>query len=772
MIYKSMIYSIRTKILLIVLVFLAFIGAAFLVYSIATTHNYKLLRLENIEKTVAYETEKVNKIITEIEHGTLLYNVRGMLMFENESEDAAERLAVEYIENYPVLTGGGFWFEPYTFKKDRQGGASPHAAFYAYREKPEMAVFIADRIIMSEYDYHNKSWYREILENISAPYEVIWTEPYVDYAEKFSIMTTSGVGIFNDNGDLIGITTADWEIDEVVKELTAIKPTPNSFILLCVPDKDYIISSTRTDEVTGVSISEIPWDITSDAFKLNGINYLRFGKYMDNGWLLSIQIPEKEIFAEVEKRNKRFSLIFLIVALVKLFIAWVLISKLINTPIKRLALDVSRIAFGNLDKQITVLSNDEIGFLAKVFNKMTLDLKKSIEEKTKEREEKERIRAELNVAAAIQTSMLPNVFPVFAEFDLHAAMIPAKEVCGDFYDFFFIDKDTLVVLVADVSGKGVPAALFMVVAKTLIKNCSSCKSPQAVFETVNNKLCENNEIGMFVTSFIGFYHLPTGKLTFVNAGHNPPLVKKNNKDFAFLKTDPCVILGFMKDIKYKQEEIYLEPGEVLCLYTDGVTEAMNNKKELFGEERLLKTVNKNTSSCAKGLLAAIKHDVDNFAMQEEQADDITMLALKIKDKNDKINYGQELRVTSEIKNLEKVIGFVSEELNKKNCLSDSMSEICIAAEEIFMNIVNHAYENSAGEVSIKISTDEKTVIRFEDNGKPYNPLEYPQPDLDKSIKDRPVGGLGIFLFRKLMDSAEYSRVNDCNVLVIAKKHCR
>ena len=765
--------SIRTKIIFLGLSFVALIGTAFLIYSMATTVNYKNLRLEGIEKTVAYETEKVNKIIAEIEHSAVFYAISGMLCYKAQSKELGEELVIEYIKNSSVLVGGGFWFEPYAFKKNQLS-----AGFYAFRDNDSV---IADNDF-DQYNYYDMVWYREIYSNINKPYQVVWAKPYVDESGTYSLLTTAGTGLFDRDGNLIGITTADWEIDEVIKELIAIKPTANSFVILCVPDKDYIISSTRTSETIGLPMSFIPWDITADAFNFEGIDYLRFGKYMDNGWLLSVQIPEKEIFADAEKQNERFSILIAAVSVVMLLVAYFLISKMINEPIKRLAFDVSKIALGNLDVKIKVTTKDELGLLAQVFNKMTGDLKKSIEEKAKERSEKERISAELNVAAIIQSSMLPCVFPPFPdrkEIDIFASMTPAKEVCGDFFDFFFVDNDNLAVLIADVSGKGVPAALFMVIAKTLIKNCSSCRTPSTVFDSVNKKLCEGNETGMFVTAFIGFYNLSSKKLIFVNAGHNPPLLKKSGMSFEFLFTKPCVVLGFLDDTKYHEEEITLSAGDTLFLYTDGVTEAMNHERELFGENRLLTAANKYVNSSPYDLLSAVKSEVDVFAQGTPQADDITMLALAINKEQLKENREQKneksgdflisknIEVTACVDNLKTVINFVNSEIENHGFSSDEKNEICIAVEEIFMNIVNYAYDET-GNVCISVYSKEKTYIKFVDTGKPYNPLEQPEPDLNKSIEDRQIGGLGIFMVLNLMDSVEYSREDGKNELTITK----
>ena len=767
-------HSIRTKILVIVLAIISLKGAAFVLYTMITTFHYKQLRLDGIEKTVEFETEKVNIMVAEIEQAAVFYSIGGMLSFQAQSEGFGEKMTVEYLNSFPVLIGGGFWFEPYAFANDRE-----RAGFYAFYDKIAMKARLDNTLNVYEYDYHNKNWYREIIGGITQAYQVTWARPYIDDSGSFSLMTTAGSGIFDDNGMLIGISTVDWEINDVVFELINIKPTENSFVLLCVPEKDYVISSTRTNSVTGAPLNSIPWDITADTFTFNGIDYMRFGRYIDNGWLLSIQIPVKEIFAEIEKQNNRFSALIAFLSVVLLLTAFLLISKLINAPIKKLTMDVSQLALGNLDTQIKITSNDELGQFARVFNKMTRDLKESIEEMARERAEKERSRAELSIAAEIQSSMIPCVFPPFPdrdEFELYASMLPAKEVGGDFYDFFFIDRDNLVIVIADVSGKGVPAALFMVIAKTLIKNCSACKSPMAVFESVNKKLCEGNDTGMFVTSFIGFFNIPSGKFTYVNAGHNPPLIKKSGKDYEFLKTEPCLILAFLKDAEYKEEEIYLNSGDTIYLYTDGVTEAMNLNMDLFAEQRLLSVLNKNSRLPPRDLLFAVKQEVDNFADGAEQTDDITMLALQITNSDERNKeeteqeYEKELNIEAKVENLDRVMNFINAALRECGYPFDIQNEINLAVEEIFVNIASYAYKPLNGNASISISVKEKIVIKFEDTGKPYNPLHQPSPDLDKPLTAREIGGLGVFFVKKLMDSIDYARIDNKNVLTITRAH--
>ena len=278
-------------------------------------------------------------------------------------------------------------------------------------------------------------------------------------------------------------------------------------------------------------------------------------------------------------------------------------------------------------------TNTEAGILAGAFREMVLDIDAYVDNLTKATAEKERIGAELRVAAHIQASMLPGIFPAFPErqeFDIFAVMIPAKEVGGDFYDFFLIDENKLAVVMADVSGKGVPAALFMVIAKTLIKsNAQAGKSPKEVFETVNYLLCQNNDEGMFVTAFIGYFHMDTGKFVYVNAGHNPPLIKKAGGRYEYLSAKPSLMLAFMEDAPYKEGELDLNRGDIIYLYTDGVTEATNPEEDLFGEQRLAQALDGTDNMPLEETLKSVKMQVDAFANGAEQADDITMLALVV-----------------------------------------------------------------------------------------------------------------------------------------------
>lgn len=270
----------------------------------------------------------------------------------------------------------------------------------------------------------------------------------------------------------------------------------------------------------------------------------------------------------------------------------------------------------------------ELNALASSVEKMETDTLQYMENLRTVTAEKERINAELSLASDIQLNMLPSIFPAFPdhdEFDVYATMTPAKEVGGDFYDFFLIDEKHIAIVIADVSGKGVPAALFMVIAKTLIKNHTQLGLPvHEVFSSVNKLLCEGNDADLFVTAWLGILDLTSGCMTFVNAGHNPPLLCQNGL-FQYLKAPAGFVLAGIDTFQYKQNEITLTPGDRIFLYTDGVTEATDLEQELYGEERLINFMNQHTADSAKDVLHELKADIYEFVGEAPQFDDITML---------------------------------------------------------------------------------------------------------------------------------------------------
>ncbi len=311
------------------------------------------------------------------------------------------------------------------------------------------------------------------------------------------------------------------------------------------------------------------------------------------------------------------------------------LRKHIINPMRQLTLNAASFAANHnafSDSVRKIKTGDEIETLADALVKMENDITKYIDNLAKVTAERERIAAELDVATTIQTDMLPSIFPPYPdcnEFDIYATMDPAKEVGGDFYDFFLIDDSHLGLVMADVSGKGIPAALFMVISKTLIKNAAQPGiSPKDVLEAVNRQLCENNDASMFVTVWFGILEIPTGKITAVNAGHEKPLLMRKGGDFEYLRDKHGMMLASFSSAKYKEYEIQINPGDRLFLYTDGLLEATNGANELYGEERALVSLNQHKNESLSQMLNNIHKDVDVFVGDALQFDDLTMMVLE------------------------------------------------------------------------------------------------------------------------------------------------
>ena len=312
----------------------------------------------------------------------------------------------------------------------------------------------------------------------------------------------------------------------------------------------------------------------------------------------------------------------------------------------------------------------------------------------------------------------------------------------------------------------------MMTAKAIIKDLAeSGMAVNDIFTKANEKLCENNESGMFVTAWMGILDLTTGNVQFANAGHNPPLLKRANGDFEYLKTRAGFVLAGMEGVRYRIGEITLNPGDRLFLYTDGVPEATNTENKLYGEDRLLSFMNQNATVEATKLLPELKKNIDEFVGEAPQFDDITMLMLDYKSKE-----GDE-RMTNKTfpaktEALNDVLGFVEETLEGLECPMKTQMAICVAIEEVFVNVAHYAYPDSDGDMTIYIGFDEESrdiTFRMADKGVPFNPLKKPDPDITLSAEDREIGGLGIFITKKTMDSLSYAYENGENILTMIKK---
>ena len=392
--------------------------------------------------------------------------------------------------------------------------------------------------------------------------------------------------------------------------------------------------------------------------------------------------------------------------------------------------------------------------------------------------EKERIGTELDVASKIQKDMLPSIFPPFpdrTEISLFADMTPAREVGGDFYDFYFIDHDHLALTIADVSGKGVPASLFMVISKTLLKNHAlTGGSPKEILAYVNHQLCENNTSFMFCTVWLGILDLTNGRLISACAGHEYPAIKRNGGKYELIVDRHDPPLGLRDGMRFHDYELTLQPGDCLFEYTDGVTEATSDSEELFGEERMIQALNADPDASPQAQIERVYEAIQAFVKEAPQFDDITMLGIQYLGcaaVEESTGNKAMITVPASDASLDAVTAFAEEHLEAVGCDPAVSFQITVAVEEIFVNIAHYAYDGREGEAEIGFSFDEKTgmiEMTFSDSGIPFDPTSMASPDITLKPSKRKVGGLGIHIVKKTMDEVIYDYPGGKNLLTIRK----
>lgn len=533
-----------------------------------------------------------------------------------------------------------------------------------------------------------------------------------------------------------------------------------------------------------VMICDNKWQVVSDPFGRKGEDFSAIGNWItDNktaegkrfvadiygsrsycaftkteGYYIISVLPENEVMLtrDIAVYVTMFMEFIIFVALFAQI--YILIKKLVVENIQKVNNSLAQITNGNLDVTVDVRTNEEFACLSDDINSTVVTLKHYIDEAAA------RIDKELEFAKQIQHSALPSVFPPYPnrkDFDIFADMITAKEVGGDFYDFYLLKKHTLAFLIADVSGKGIPAAMFMMTAKTLIKSLTESEIDVGeVFTQANKKLCEGNDAGMFVTAWMGILNLKDGTLSYANAGHNFPVIRRANGEFEYLKSRANFVLAGMDGVKYRKNEIVLAPGDEIFLYTDGVTEATAASRELFGDDRLLNSLNAHKDMPLESLCRSVKSDVDEFVGDAPQFDDITMLAVKV----NHLQKGNTITTQGNRESIEMVNAFVEKQMEIFEMPPKLASKVNIVVDEIYSNIANYS---GATESKVECYVESGVLnLIFHDNGKPYNPLEAEDPDITLSAEEREIGGLGIFMVKKLMTGMEYNYENGYNVLTM------
>lgn len=528
------------------------------------------------------------------------------------------------------------------------GGRKRYAPYYYKRLNNELAF--AD-LAAPSYNYPAQLWYT-IPKERKTP---VWSEPYFDDGGGNVVMATYSVPFYRTVDGvrrLAGIATSDVSVDWLGRQVSALKLNRNGYaalfsrqaVYLAHPDRSLVMKESvfsMAKKLNSQMLTEVAEAITrQESGFVTGKNthgkesWIYYSPVPSTGWSLAVVFPAETMRSEVTSIGKMIALLCF-AGISVLVLTIFLIARSVSRPLADISLAVQRIAAGDLNGDLPqVRIGGEVRYLADSFGQMQHDLKEHIRQLTETTAIKERMAGELSVAHDMQMSILPQILPELPGVATAGCCIPAREVGGDFYDARLLDDGTLFFIIGDVSGKGVPAALYMAMSVILARSAArdNC-SPVEVLARINRELCQGNDACMFATILCGVIDPASGVVRLANAGHTPPLIKGADGIVRFYHPTPGLVAGFMEDFVYVEEQLVLTPGDTLILYTDGVNEAMNGAGELFGDDRLMVAAGHSSSDC-DSLIRNIAQAAEEFAAGAQQADDITLLCMTFRNYSD------------------------------------------------------------------------------------------------------------------------------------------
>ena len=610
--------------------------ALFYVYSHEKVTNYAIERTHGLLNNIATQ---ISSQLSSVE--TTMNQSIWMLERNLDSPDSLRRVVTAIVENNPLIVGSGIAFTPNHYKK--KGKYFMPYASICHNDTKEITY----QVLGSQYyDYPCMDWYL-IPALLKKDY---WSEPYYDAGGGNLIMTTYSKPLYNRSGEMYAVFTANISLSQFTDTISKLRPYQSSYTYLVSRHGSFLTHANRAKIMNETIFSEAFADGNAQQeqvghemlaghtgtlrFDNRGKDSYVFYTTIPNiGWSVCTVCPSSIILEELDTTSRQLIYTFLAGILALFLIVYSVIRRL-TRPLEKCSESARAIATGRFDVELPpVHSKDEIKHLHDSLVYMQNSLSTYITELQQATATRERIESELSIAREIQMGMIPKIFPPYPDrddVDLHAVLQPAKEVGGDLYDFF-IDNNRLYFLIGDVSGKGVPASLFMAITRSLFRTLShQAISPAKIVTEMNASIADNNESNMFVTLIVGILDLSTGKLRLCNAGHNPPLLIHPDGQVSFLKFKTHIFAGVLDDFQYTDEEMTIEKGSKIFLYTDGVTEAENSSKELYNEERLLETLTLHAPSDVRTTVNAVVDSVNNHVQEAEASDDLTILVIHYK----------------------------------------------------------------------------------------------------------------------------------------------
>ena len=641
------------------------------------------------------------------------------------------------------------------------------------------------------YQYFFADWYLmpQLLE------KPCWTEPYMDLdvtTNTSEMLTSYCQTIKNKQGKVVGVINTSLSISWLSQTISAVKPYPNSYSIMIGRGGTYFVHPdttkitrqtifTQTIEQPDTALTALGYAMQRGEEGMKHMNidgkdsYVFYKPLGQTGCSMAIVCPESDIFGGFDRLRNSVRAIVLVGLVLMLYLFIRIITRELQ-PLRRLAHEAETIASGQFDAELPDFQRiDEIGQLSHSFGNMQQSLVKYIDELKNTTAQKASIESDLRIASGIQMGMLPEKFPTREDRDdvqLFASLTPAKEVGGDLFDFYFRDEK-LFFCIGDVSGKGVPASLFMAVTRSTFRTVSAHETmPDRIIMTMNKAIADMNKTHMFVTLFVGVLDLPTGRLHYSNAGHDAPLLV--GAGVGELPCDSNIPVGFMPSWKYTLQEAKIFTGTTILLFTDGLTEAMNADKELFRMDRVDDVASKALSDGQqepKQLIARMTEAVHEFVGDAEQSDDLTMMAIQYIKQQSDVKMRKSIVLPNDTQEVPRLNTFVEEVCQTVGFDEMETMQIKVAVEEAVVNVMKYAYPpGSHGNVTVEAaSNDVRLKFTIIDSGSPFDPTIQSEVDITLSAMERKIGGLGIHLMRQNMDSINYERIDNLNVLTLRKK---
>ena len=711
-----------------VIVALVTLEATFLILYFSARHSIYEEATRRAEDQLEMTNLKITDVLVQVE-ATVRNNVWPVRKTIN-IPDSLWSLACRIVDSNPSVSGTAFAFvENYFPQRGRL--YSP----YAYRTRDNRIDTL--QLGRDTYDYPSMEWFSKPIETGKG----YWSEPYFDTGGGEMLMTTYSEAVTDMGGRTACVLTADLSLDWLTDLVGSIEEYPSAFSvlisrtgqLMVCPAPAFVMKKTAQEVAASVSDSTVVRDVSlamlagergSQEVTYKGEKeYVFYAPIDRTGWSMAIVIPRDEVYGDVRRVGALVILLQIFGILLMIYILYKAVK--------------SQLRFRDVS------------------------------------EKKSRMDSELRIARDLQREMIPKDFqtaPGCADVDMSGIVIPAKEVGGDLYDFHFRDG-YLFFCIGDVSGKGVPAALLMSVTRSLFRSISAHeKSPQRIVAAMNESLADTNENNMFVTLFLGVLDLSDGHLRYCNAGHNPP-VRLGPGSASFLDVAPNLPLGVLSGQTYQEQDIRLTCGEGLFLYTDGLTEAENADYALFGADRMLDIALLHGTDKADVLVKEMEGAVQAHTRGCDASDDLTMLVVRFTNESSSGSWERHLILPNdiiEIPRLQRFLQAICDHAHLDHAVTMSVN---LALEEAVSNVILYAYPpETAGEVVVDaVVLEDRIEFTVSDDGVPFDPTAAPDPDLTADVKDRPIGGLGIYLVKRIMDRVSYSRENGKNILSMTKK---